>query len=424
MDVCVENVFPAVAVPFNPFHDDAREGKQQEADASRIRAIPNIVYVAVDAFFASVEQVLNPQLRGKPVLVGCEAVASASSEAKLCGVKPGMMIREAMKMSPNAIAVPGHYEIYADFAERVRRILETYSPAVEAGSLDDFYLDFTGTKQTYSAYEAMLRRVQTEVLEETGLTVSIGAARTRVVASTAARVERPRGLRMIVPGTEDDFLSPLPVETLGGVGAPQARMLGERGIAMVGELRRVPRVALESAFGEMSGRRIWEQARGIDGHDLRTLSAPKRALVSRGIARHETVRRETVSREMTVEVGMIEPEFLAGILRYLCERIGSSLRESGRQARTIGLRICYVDAFEAQQTARLMRPSNDERHLLAEAKELFAELFTRRVALRTVAVAATNLERDSREEELEDRAFVQTVAQHAAPLQMPIAASR
>ena len=147
--------------------------------------IPNIVHVDVDAFFASVEQVLNPKLRGKSVLVGRGCVASASYEAKFHGVKTAMGFREALRICPKAVVVPGQYEHYADFAERVRRILETYTPAVETAALDDFYLDFAGTERLYPDYEAALRRLQAEIRARTGLSVSVGAARTKVVASIA-----------------------------------------------------------------------------------------------------------------------------------------------------------------------------------------------------------------------------------------------
>ena len=162
------------------------------------------MHVDVDAFFASVEQVLNPKLRGKPVLVGRGVVASASYEAKFRGVKTAMSFRDALRICPKAIVVPGQYEHYADFAERVRRILETYTPAVETAALDDFYLDFAGTERLYPDYEATLRRLQAEILGRTGLSVSVGAARTKVVASIASRLERPRGFRIVAPGMEED----------------------------------------------------------------------------------------------------------------------------------------------------------------------------------------------------------------------------
>jgi DNA polymerase IV len=385
MDVCVENVFPAVAMPFNPFHEDAHEEKGRGADAQHHKAIPNIVHVDVDAFFASVEQVLNPTLRGKPVLVGRGVVASASYEAKACGVKTAMTFREAMRICPQAVVVAGQYEHYADYAERVRRILETFTPAVETAALDDFYVDFAGTERLYPDYETALRRLQMEVLEQTGLSVSMGAARTKVVASIASRLERPRGFRMIAPGTEEEFLTPLPVEKLHGIGHVHAGTLAERGISTIGELRKVPRAALEAAFGDVIGRQIWERARGLDGREVMLPSTPK-----------------SVSRETTIEGGTIDTEFLGGLIEYLSERIGATLREYGRQARTIGLRIRYVDQFSAHQTMRVARPTNDERELLTAAKELFEKLFTRRVAVRLVGVNVMNLDVDRRQHELFD----------------------
>jgi len=384
---CIEDVLPAAAMPFHPFHEDAREEKNLKPKRLSYTGsgMPNIVHVDVDAFFASVEQVLNPKLRGKPVLVGRGVVASASYEAKMQGVKTAMTFRDALRICPKAIVVPGQYEHYADYAERVRRILETYTPAVETAALDDFYLDFAGTERLYPDYEATLRRVQADVFEQTGLSVSVGAARTKVVASIASRLQRPRGFRIIVPGTEEEFLTPLPVEKLHGIGHVHAGMLAERGVATIGELRRVPRPALEAAFGEVIGGQIWERARGLDGREVMLPSTPK-----------------SVSRETTIEGGTIDTEFLGSLIEYLSERIGSTLREYGRQTRTIGLRIRYADNFSAHQTIRIARPTNDERELLAEAKDLFAKLFTRRVAVRFVGVSVTNLETDRRQHELFD----------------------
>ncbi len=346
---------------------------------------PIIVHVDVDAFFASVEQVLNPKLRGKPVLVGRGVVASASYEAKFRGVKTAMSFRDALRLCPKAIVVAGQYEHYADFAERVRRILESYTPAVETAALDDFYLDFAGTERLYPDFEATLRRLQAEILGRTGLSVSVGAGRTKVVASIASRLQRPRGCRIVQPGEEDTFLAPLPVEKLHGIGHVHAGALAERGVTTIEQLRRIPKPVLVAAFGEATGEQIWERARGLDGREVLLPSTPK-----------------SVSRETTIEGGTIDTEFLGGLLEYLNERIGGTLREYGKQAHTIGVRLRYVDHYSAHQTMRLAHPTNDERELLAAARDLFAKLFTRRVALRHVGVSVTNLEADRRQNELFD----------------------
>src|SRR6266436_3317239 len=393
MEACVESVAPVTHVPDAPpdtppnAHDvmqEESEGRSEYRSKDRplqetappekrswfganwlglgkgrtAEKLPHIVHVDVDAFFASVEQVLNPKLRGKPVLVGRGCVASASYEAKFRGVKTAMSFREALRVCPQAIVVPGQYEHYADFA---------------------------GTERLYPDYEATLRRLQAEIFGLTGLNVSVGAARTKVVASIASRLERPRGFRMIAPGEEENFLTSLPVEKLHGIGHVHAGALAERGIATIGQLRQVPKPALQAAFGEAIGQQIWERARGLDGRELLLPSTPK-----------------SVSRETTIEGGTIDTEFLGGLIEYLSERIGSTLREYGKQARTIGLRIRYVDHFSAHQTVRISKSTNDERELLAAAKDLFTKLFTRRVAVRLVGVSVNNLETDKRQHELFD----------------------
>jgi DNA polymerase IV len=386
MEVCIENVSPAPAFLAASLSVEVPQHSPADPQLSANGAkIPNIVHVDVDAFFASVEQVLNSKLRGKPVLVGRGVVASASYEAKLQGVKTAMTFREALRLCPKAIVVPGQYEHYADYAERVRRILETYTPAVETAALDDFYLDFAGTERLYPDYPGTLRRIQLEVLKVTGLSVSIGAARTKAVASIASRLERPRGFRIVAPGTEEEFLAPLPVEKLHGIGHAHATLLRERGIATIVQLRQVPSPALKAAFGEVIGRQIWERARGLDGREVLLPATPK-----------------SVSRETTIEGGTIDTEFLGALIEYLSERVGSTLRDYGRQARTIGLRLRYVDHFSAHQTVRLLHPTNDERELLAAAKDLFQKLFTRRVAIRLIGVTVVNLEPDRRQNELFD----------------------
>src|SRR5256712_8379925 len=209
-----------------------------------------IVHVDVDAFFASVEQVLDPRLRGKPVLVGRGVVASASYEAKTRGVRTAMSFREARKLCPQAIVVPGQYEHYADCAGRVGRLLENFTPAIEVAALDDFYLDFTGTDRLYPDFASTLRRMQQRVWEETDLGVSVGAATSKLVAAVAARLERPRGFRIVPPGTEEEFLAPLPVAKLHGIRHAHAVTLTERGIETIGPLRHASLARPSCTFSE------------------------------------------------------------------------------------------------------------------------------------------------------------------------------
>src|SRR3989442_5671924 len=178
--------------------DPCIEEKSQGTDAPRhTNPTPGIAHVDVDAFFASVEQVLNPRLRGKPVLVGRGVVASASYEAKLLGVRTAMSFREALRVCPKAVVVPGQYEHYAEFAERARHILESFTPAVETAALDDFYLDFRGTERLYPDFAAGLRRLQASVHERTGFSVSGGAGARKGGGAVAFRGERPGGFPLV-----------------------------------------------------------------------------------------------------------------------------------------------------------------------------------------------------------------------------------
>ncbi len=346
---------------------------------------PKIVHVDVDAFFASVEQVLDSRLRGRPVLVGRGVVASASYEAKARGVRTAMSFREARRLCPGAVVVPGQYEHYADYAGRIGRLLGNFTPAVEAAALDDFYLDFTGTDRLYPDFAGTLQRMQQRIFTETGLSVSVGAATSKLVASVASRLNRPRGFRIVLPGAEEEFLAPLEVSKLHGIGHVHAAMLAERGIETIGQLRQVPLAALEATFGEAVGRQLWERARG---RDPRAVLAP-----------HEP---KSLSRETTIEGGTIDLEFLAGLIEYLAERIGNTLRAAGRQARSVALRLRYTDFYSVNRSAKLAPPTNDEKALLAAALELFRALFTRRVALRFVGVSVANLEPERRQNELFD----------------------
>lgn len=370
---------------------DSRPPEREEAAERRwnwsSQRAPKIAHVDVDAFFASVEQALNPRLRGKPVLVGRGVVASASYEAKARGVRTAMTIREAQRRCPEAILVPGQYEHYADYGERVRRVLLDFTPAVETAALDDFYLDFTGTDRLYPDFPAVLRRLQAEVLRRTGLGVSVGGATTKLVAAVASRLHRPRGFRIVPPGEEEEFLAPLAIEKLHGIGHHHAQMLRERGVETIGELRRIPLPALEAVFGGVIGRQIWERARGRDPREVLAPAEPK-----------------SISRETTIEGGTIDLEFLRALVEYLTERIGATLRARSRQARTLALKIRYTDFHSAGRATKLCPATNDDKALLAAALELFRALYTRRVALRWVGIAVTNLEPEQRQNSLFDAA--------------------
>jgi DNA polymerase IV len=227
-------------------------------------AHPHIVHIHIHGFFAAVEQSLRSRLRGKPVVVGGNTVISASSEAALLGITCGMATKQALTVCPAATVVSARHERYAEASERLGAILESYTPAVDSDSSCGFYLNFFGSAHLQGDFVGMLRRLQLEILKQSGLSVSVGAAKSQVTAAVASRIEQPGSIRIIASGTEAEYLASLPVEALDGFGSIDAKNLRLRGIATIGELRRVPLAALESAFGEPLARQIWHQARGLD----------------------------------------------------------------------------------------------------------------------------------------------------------------
>ncbi len=227
-------------------------------------AVPQIVHVQIHGFFAAVEQSLRPRLRGKPVLIGGNMVVSASHEAASLGITRGIAMKQALTVCPAALVLPARHERYAEFSDRLRSILETFTPVVDPDSGYGFFLNFFGSPYLQGDFAGMLRRLQLEILKLTGLSASIGAAKSKVTAAVVSRMEQPGSIRVIAPGSETTHLASLPVEALDGFGSIDAKSLRRRGIATIGELRRVPVPALEFAFGQPLARQIWHHARGLD----------------------------------------------------------------------------------------------------------------------------------------------------------------
>ena len=202
---------------------------------------------------------------GKAVLVLDRlGIASASPEAKVRGVKAGISLSAARKSCPSMFLVPGDLARYAEFAERVRQVLRSYSRNLDMTAFGSFHLDFSASKLSYSEFETKLRLMQVEILGTTGLHTSVGAGVSRGIATLAAREHRPCGLRIVAPGTECAFLAPLPIERLRGVGSAPLLALRRRGIHTIGQLQRIPKPALAAALGATAGNRCWNAARGRD----------------------------------------------------------------------------------------------------------------------------------------------------------------
>jgi len=289
-----------------------------------------IMHVDLDAFFVSVEQVFNPELQGKPVVVGGRVgergvVAAASYEARAFGLHSAMPLKTASRLCPQAIFIEGNFHRYRDFSRKFMAILADFSPFIEPLGLDEAYLDVTGFESIYGSINRMAVAIKQRIQDELGLCASIGIATCKVVAKVASDLSKPDGLLEVARGDERSFLAPLPVARLPGVGKKAENKLKGMGITTIGKLSATPVDALKSNFG-VSGEALHRFANGIDDRKLELPGAAK-----------------SISRETTFSEDTRNRLFLKATLRYLGEKVGADLRRQGKQARCVTLKLRYAD---------------------------------------------------------------------------------
>ncbi|MDD5311598.1 MAG: DNA polymerase IV [Dehalococcoidia bacterium] len=321
-----------------------------------------IFHIDLDAFFVTVEQVLNPALRGKPVIVGGRpdrrgVVASASYEARKFGVHAAMPLSQAKRLCPDAVFLTGHFNRYREYSEKFMAILADYSPCLEPGGLDEAYLDVTGC-ENFGSWRALAMKIKERTKKETGLVASVGIAPCKVVAKIASDLGKPDGLIEVLSGGEKQFLAPLPVQKLPGVGQKTAKVLLSMGIRTIGQLAAMPSETFKNRFGAGIAW-LHEHANGIDDS----------VVEMRGEAR-------SISRETTFETDTTDRDFLKATLRYFAEKLGSELRETDKRARTVGIKLRYAD-FETVNRSLTSQ----------EATNLDDEIFKRAVSLLESALA-------------------------------------
>ncbi|GAI39137.1 unnamed protein product, partial [marine sediment metagenome] len=250
-----------------------------------------IMHIDLDAFFVSVEQAENPELQGKPVVVGGRpegrgVVASASYEARASGLHAGMPLTTATRLCPQAIFIEGSFAKYRDASQRFMAILADFSPFLEPVSLDEAYLDVIGFESIYGSIHQMAAKIKQRIKNELGLCASVGIACCKVVAKVAAELSKPDGLLEVAAGKERSFLAPLPIAKLPGIGKKTGRILNGLGIDTIGKLSTMPPSALKSHFGA-SGELLWRYANGIDDREVELPSAAK------SISRETTFGKDT-----------------------------------------------------------------------------------------------------------------------------------
>jgi DNA polymerase IV len=315
-----------------------------------------ILHADLDSFYASVERRDDPRLRSRPVIVGAGVVLAATYDAKACGVRTAMGCSQALRLCPDAAVVRPRMSAYSEASKAVFEVFDNTSPAVEALSIDEAFLDVRGMEHISGTPLEIARRLRRDVRERVGLPITVGVACTKFLAKVASAVAKPDGLLEVPPGGELAFLHPLPVERLWGVGQVTARKLRERGITTVGEVADLAESELVSMLGRASGRHIHALAHNRDPRRVR----PGRRRRSMG-AQRALGRRSTRSLE-----------FLDATLVALVDRLGRRLRAAQRVCRTVILRMRFEDFSRATRSHTMWDATQQTQTILSTARGLLA----------------------------------------------------
>ncbi len=340
-----------------------------------------ILHVDIDAFFAAVEVLLNPSLKGKPVIVGGlpheRGVAStASYEARKYGVRSGMPLAKANRLCPQGVFLRGNFQIYQAFSRRFIQVLSRFTPDVEAASLDEAYLDLTRCRRLYPSFSKAARDIKTAVEKELGISVSAGAGSSKGLAKLATGKAKPGGLEEIPPGDEEKFLKGLDIEQLPGIGPKAQVIMHMLNVRKIGDLLGLPRATLRSLFG-LNGEEIYLQVRGLD---------------HRPVDRNDTSK--SLSRETTFLQDIWEQRLLLAHLAYLCDRLSLGLRQEKLFAHIIEVKLRWSDFRTESRRRLLVEPVREMGDIFRIARDLFAGLHSgSRLSLRLIGVKGSDLVR-------------------------------
>ncbi|PPF85270.1 DNA polymerase IV [Subtercola sp. Z020] len=336
-----------------------------------------MLHIDMDAFFASVELLEHPELRGLPVIIGGVGgrgvVTSATYEARRFGVHSAMPTVRALQLCPKAIVLPSHHEKYREYSAQVMAIFRDVTPLVEPLSIDEAFLDVAGARRLLGSPSTIGAAVRSRVLSETGLTCSVGAASTKFIAKMASGRAKPDGMLVVPDSLSLAFLHPLPVGALWGVGATTAEALTRLGIRTVGDLAATPLQTLVSRVGEASGTKLYSLANGIDG----------RAVVTSRV-------EKSVGHEMTFEFDVGDARQIRLELLRQSDQVAVRLRRAGLAAKTVSLKLRYSDFSTITRSRTLAEPTDLAQTISDAARDLFDAVgITQRVRL--IGVRAENL---------------------------------
>jgi DNA polymerase-4 len=317
-----------------------------------------ILHVDMDAFFASVEQLDNPALRGKPVLVGYDGargvVAAASYESRVFGCRSAQPIAVAKRLCPQAIIVPVRHGRYREESRKVFAIFERYTPVIEPLSIDEAFLDVTGSERLHGSGEAIAARIKQQVHDETGLTASVGVAPNKFLAKLASDLNKPNGLTIVRDGQVDALLEPMSVSRIWGVGPKMAGMLAGLGITTIGQLRKMPIDVLARRVGREEAEHFQRLAHGIDSREV----TPDR-------------EAKSIGQEQTFGVDVADVEAVRGVLLEQAEQVAARIRRHELRARSVTVKIRFGDFQTITRRCTLPQASDSTAEIWKAAREQF-----------------------------------------------------
>jgi DNA polymerase IV len=312
-----------------------------------------ILHADLDAFYASVEQLLDPSLRQRPIAVGGSVVLAASYEARAYGVRAGMPGWQARQLCGDLLFVGGHFRRYQEFGDEVVSIFHDFTPRVERVSIDEAFLDVAGAVRLFGAPIAIAAALRRRVRDEIGLPLSVGVARTKHLAKVASQVAKPDGLVAVNPADERAFLDPLPVRLLWGVGPTTEHRLHEAGIFTVGQLADTEGAILGRLLGQTTGATLSALSANVDPRTVRTPSRSKSMGAQAAIGRRQAT-----------------PELIRETLGYLSDRVAGRLRKANMAGRTVTVKVRFVHLRSVTRSITLPVPLSTTLTLTERAEQL------------------------------------------------------
>jgi nucleotidyltransferase/DNA polymerase involved in DNA repair len=343
----------------------------------------SILHVDMDAFFAAIEVREDPTLAGRPVVVGADprggrgrgVVSTANYEARRFGIHSAMPISEAYRRCPNAAYVHPRGSLYGKVSKRIFEIMRAYTDSVEPLSLDEAFLDVTGSRALFGDGPTIAGAIKRDIQEQERLTASVGVAAIKYVAKVASDHDKPDGLVVVEPGREAEFLAPLPIARLWGAGAKAQERFERLGLRTIGDVAGMEPEVLESAFGKAFGRRFYRLANGIDHRSVNSHAG-----------------RKSLGHEITFDQDVEDRKRVERTLLRLCEKVGSGLRHRGLAGRTVQMKLRW-DGFETVTRQRTLPRSVDTtERIWPVARELFRNADRPERRVRLIGVTATGLE--------------------------------